>query len=228
MNSLEMNSQGQQAAANQKKTEAYVLHSIQMLAVREENIMVARVTLHNLREDRDETIRSFGARLRGQANICKFSIKCPGCDIYVNFTDESMRDVLAMGIADPDIQMNLLSDKREDMPLEEVFQFVEAQEAGKRSASRLLDSHAVEAASSYMKNKNNRSDTCGYCGKTGHGRSAPARIRRNECPAYGNICELCNINHHLANMCRSKDKPKVNKNKAVWIHYARYQMWLIC
>ena len=41
------------------------------------------------------------------------------------------------------------------MKLEEVFQFVEAKEAGKRSASRLLDSHAAEAAhSSYKKVKN--------------------------------------------------------------------------
>ncbi|KAH3847498.1 hypothetical protein DPMN_089821 [Dreissena polymorpha] len=35
------------------------------------------------------------------------------------------------------------------MSLEEVFQFVEAMEAVKRSASRLLDSYAVGAATSY-------------------------------------------------------------------------------
>ena len=54
------------------KTEAEVLAAIKTLAVREENIMVARVNLHNMRQDRDETIRSFGARLRGQAGVCKF------------------------------------------------------------------------------------------------------------------------------------------------------------
>ena len=44
-----------------------VMAAIKRLAVREENTMVARVQLHNMHQDRDETIRSFGARLRGQA-----------------------------------------------------------------------------------------------------------------------------------------------------------------
>ncbi|CAG2216563.1 unnamed protein product [Mytilus edulis] len=51
-----------------------VLAAIKKLAVREENTMVARVTLHNMRQDRDEPVRSFCARLRGQAGVCKFFI----------------------------------------------------------------------------------------------------------------------------------------------------------
>ena len=31
--------------------------------------MLARVTLYNLRHDRDETVQSFGVRLLGKANI---------------------------------------------------------------------------------------------------------------------------------------------------------------
>ncbi|XP_021365018.1 uncharacterized protein LOC110457888 [Mizuhopecten yessoensis] len=53
------------------KTIDEVLAAIKKLAVREENTMVARVTLHNMRQDRDETVRSYGARLKGQAGICK-------------------------------------------------------------------------------------------------------------------------------------------------------------
>ncbi len=44
------------------KTEDEVLAAIRGLAVREENAMVARVTLHNMRQERDEPIRVFGAR----------------------------------------------------------------------------------------------------------------------------------------------------------------------
>lgn len=199
-----------------------VLAAIKKLAVREENSMVARVALHNMRQDRDETVRSFGARLRGQACVCKFVISCPNCDHDVDYTDAILRDVLTKGIADAEIQLDLLGDKKQDMTLEEVFQFIEAKEAGKRSASRLLDSHPVEAASStYRKNKSDktlpkdgsRTETCSYCGKRGHGRSAPARIRKTECSAYGHICELCNRNHHLEHLCRSKDKPKLSDNK---------------
>ncbi len=114
-----------------------VMAAIKKLAVRVENSMVARVWLHNMRQDRDETVRSFGARLHGQAGICKFTTKCPNCDNDVNYTDNILRDVVTWGVADSDIQLDLLSDKNQDMTLEEVFQFIEAKEAGKRlQASR--------------------------------------------------------------------------------------------
>ena len=60
-------------------------------------------------------------------------------------------DVLTKGIADPKIQQDLLGNYNQDMSLEEVFRFVESKEAGKRSASRLLDSHAVESTSSFYR-----------------------------------------------------------------------------
>ena len=46
------------------KTEANILAAIKSLAVREENIMVARVTLNNMHQDQDESIRSFGAQYK--------------------------------------------------------------------------------------------------------------------------------------------------------------------
>ena len=130
-----------------------VMASICKLAVREEDTMVARVSLHNMRQDRDETVRGIGARLQGQANICKFITKCTNCNEDVNYTEAIMRDVLSRGFCDPEIQMDLLGDQHQNMTLEEVYKFVEAKEAGKRSASRLFDSHAVEASSSYRKSK---------------------------------------------------------------------------
>ena len=71
------------------KSAAEVVKVMKTLAVREENTMVARVTLHNMRQDRDELIRSFGARLRGQAGVCKCVIKCPNCDDNVDYTGSS-------------------------------------------------------------------------------------------------------------------------------------------
>jgi len=44
------------------KSEEEVHAAIKVLAVREENVMVA-VTLHNMKKDRGEPIRSYGARL---------------------------------------------------------------------------------------------------------------------------------------------------------------------
>ncbi|XP_062586740.1 uncharacterized protein LOC134248350 [Saccostrea cucullata] len=195
------------------KTEETILSAIKKLAVREENTMVARVTLHNMRQDRDEPVRNFSAKLRGQAGVCKFVITCPNCNHEVNYTDTIVRDVLARGIADPDIQLDLLGDKNQNMTLEEVTQFMEAKEAGKRSASRLLDTNAAATTSCYKRTKQialkDKNETCSYCGKKGHGRHAPARTRKTECPAYGHKCGHCNKDHHLEALCRSKDKEKL-------------------
>ncbi|CAC5401120.1 unnamed protein product [Mytilus coruscus] len=168
------------------KPEQEVLAAIKKLGVREENTMVARVTLHNMHQDRDEPVRSFCARLRGQAGVCKFFIKCPTCNTDVNNTDTFIRDVLARGISDPEIQLDLLGDKNQDMTFEEVAQFVEAKDSGKRS--RLLDSQMVQAASSsYAKQTAVRdiNEVCSYRDKKGHGKSAPARLRKSDCLAYG-------------------------------------------
>ena len=54
-------------------TEEEVFAAMRELAVREENTMVARVTLHNLKQDHDEPIWVYGARLCGQASVCKYT-----------------------------------------------------------------------------------------------------------------------------------------------------------
>ena len=87
-----------------------------------------------MRQDRDETIRSFGARIPGQAGVCKFSITCQNCQHDANYTEAILRDVLTRGMSDTEIQLDLLSDSNQDMTLEEAFKFIEAKEAGKRSA----------------------------------------------------------------------------------------------
>ena len=52
------------------KTENKVLAAKKILAVKEENVMVAKVTLHNMKQDRGEPICTYGVRLRGQAGKC--------------------------------------------------------------------------------------------------------------------------------------------------------------
>jgi len=203
--------------------EAAVLAAIRKLAVRGEAKLVSRVTLHDMRQDRDEPVRGYEARLRGQAAVCKLVVNCPHCQRDVNFTEEILPDVLTRGLADPEIQMDLLADKNQDMTMEEAVTFVETKETGKRSASKLLDTHSSEtASSSYRKSKRAptpgvspqapstkpTSEPCSYCGETGHGRSLPARLRKESCPAYGHKCQHCSRFHHNETMCRKKDRPR--------------------
>ena len=86
-------------------------------AVREENAMVARFTLHNMTQDHDEPICAFGARIKGQANVCKFELQCQNYNNEVHYTDEILRDVLARGLDDREIQLDLLENPSHEMPL---------------------------------------------------------------------------------------------------------------
>ena len=204
------------------KTVKEAMAAIKKLAVREENAMVARVQLSNMRQDRDKPLCGFGARLRGQASVCKFTIPCPSCTSDVNYTEHILRDILIRGLADNEIQLDILGDKNQDMSLEEVFLFVEAKESGKRSAGRLLQTHRAEAARSQYRKKQyeelrhptgkadppkNKQEQCSYCGQRGHGKNTPPRVRKEECPAYGETCKHCSKRNHFEIVCRSKDTP---------------------
>ena len=87
-------------------TEVNVLAAMKALAVRSENIMVARYALHDMRQGREEQIRSFYARIKGQADTCDYRTKCTKseCNEMVDFAGEILRDVLARGIVDDEIQ----------------------------------------------------------------------------------------------------------------------------
>ena len=162
--------------------EEEILTLVRRFVVKEENTMVARVALHNMHQDRDETVRCFSARIRGQAGVCKFFLPCPDCSQTAYYTEEVLRDVVNRGPGDPEIQLDLLGDKNHDMTFEEVLRFTDTKEAGKRSASRLVDTHGAEAAkSSYTRNKtmerirhepNAGTSRCTFCGQKGHGRTA--------------------------------------------------------
>ena len=84
------------------------------------------------------TVRCFCARLCSQVGICRFITQCPSCDTYVNYTEHILCHVLTRDLANSEIQLDLLGDKNQDMTPEEVLQFVEVKESGKRSAGRLL------------------------------------------------------------------------------------------
>nr|KAG5706167.1 hypothetical protein BaRGS_025789 [Batillaria attramentaria] len=168
-----------------------------------------------MRQDRDEPVRAFAARLRGQAGVCNFRVKCPSlaCHAEVDYSNIMIRDVLIRGLEGEEIRLDILGESRQDMSLEDALQYVEAKESGKRSASRLVESSQpsmAAATSSYKRHERNRlqnkaeikntTSPCTYCGKPGHGHSKQERMRK--CPAYDQKCAKCGIPHHFASVCR--------------------------
>ena len=137
------------------QTEDTLLGYIKLLAVRPENLMVARVELHQMKQDRDEPVRAFTARLRGQAAVCRFQKQCtcePPQD--VDYSSEMVRDCLIKGLEDETIKLEILAQENQEMVLEDVIKLAEAKESGKRSADRLHQGSSMSASikSSYRKN----------------------------------------------------------------------------
>ena len=211
-------------------TEVNVLAAMRALAVRSENIMVARYSLHDMRQGREEQICSFYARIKGQADTCDYRIKCTKaeCNETVDFAGEILRDVLARSIVDDEIKLDLIGDQNQKMTIEEMIKFIEARESGKRSASHLLDTPSVNAASTtYRRNKQQEVRTrntattkprpdlkpehtfdpnalCRFCAEKGHGKNAPWGVRRTQCPAFGKRCGKCKVVNHIERACLGK------------------------
>ncbi|GFN92669.1 hypothetical protein PoB_001917500, partial [Plakobranchus ocellatus] len=197
--------------------EPTLLGHIKYLAVRQENVMVARLQLQQTTQDRDEPVRAFSARLKGQASVCQYNIPCK-CGAQLSYSDQKVRDTLIVGLADEDIRLDVLGQADQEMSLEETIRFIEAKESGKRSAGRINPKPtavpvAVDAASSTYRQMERRrlqggppdrktitqNQLCGHCGKAGH--SSKKQERMNHCPAFNHICNNCNLPHHFESVC---------------------------
>ena len=204
--------------------EATVLQHIKTLAVRLENPMVARFQLQQLRQDRDEPIRGFAARLKGQASVCKFLKQCSCAEPReVDYTSDMVRDCLIRGLEDEDIRLEILGQQNQDMTLDQVIQIAEAKESGKRSAHLLHEGApvtpiAAAVKSTYRKQSATRLQhqnkqrvdppttqlRCGNCGNRGH--SSNKDQRRVHCPAWKHRCTICGILNHFESVCRRRQR----------------------
>ena len=127
--------------------------------------MDERIVLHNICQDRDEPMRSFGTGQRGQADIYKFLIRCPRC---LNYQDAIIRNVGRLEASSTQKSSSTSWEiKIHDITLK-VFGFI---------APSFLDSQSVDAASSTYRTTSKergkwrayvrvraRLDTCTYSG----------------------------------------------------------------
>ena len=121
--------------------------------------------------------------------------------------------MLIRGLADSKIKLDLLGDKNQGMSLEAVLQFVEAEEARKRSVWHLQQSQKLDAARSlYRRTKQDeikdrwKTGSCNYYGKQGYGKNAPSRVRKSVCPAYCTTCAHFKWANHYEAICRGKGR----------------------
>ena len=88
-------------------------------AVREENIMIAILSFNHMYQDSDEPIWYFSARIKGKG------------DSKMDYIEEILRNVLARGLNDNEIQQSLLSDYSKGSKINEenlisyLYQFID-------------------------------------------------------------------------------------------------------
>ena len=75
--------------------------------------------------------------------MCRFVKKCTGCDVVSNQGEERVADQLCIGMADNEIQEDLLKDPNQDMSVEEMIRFIEVRASGKRSAASMTTPTSV-------------------------------------------------------------------------------------
>ena len=111
---------------------------------------VLRAELFQMRQDRDESFRSYAARVRGKAETCSYTTRC-SCDLTINFTDIIVKDVLIAGIADLDISRDILGiDSVLDKSLTDVITLVESREMARNA---LPTPSSLDAILAFKKSK---------------------------------------------------------------------------
>ena len=152
------------------------------------------------------------------------------CGHIVDHSESRVSDQLCIGMADPDIQQDLMEEATKRMTVEQTLRFVEKKATGKRAAIALkapttpstnaLDEGAdrEEAVNSAYKRqqqqrqqshipkpaappKTTDKGTCNFCGRQGHGTSSRTAIRKAQCPAYGKTCQSCGRPNHYTKLC---------------------------
>ena len=100
-----------------QKSELELMADMRRLAVVAQNNLVNIVRLRSLEQDRDESGRSFLARLRGLGAVCRLSVNC-SCvpSTSVSYADEEILRCFVKGLADDNIRRRVLG-QREEMDL---------------------------------------------------------------------------------------------------------------
>ena len=223
------------------KDEAIVLAAIKENVVMSENLAVSQKNLFQAKQDRDEPIKAFVARLRGLASMCKLShdITCTHAadgKHTVSFTDTLLKYVIICNIANNDIQADILSHTNQDLSLNELIQFIEAKEAGVKSKASLNDQSNAGIRSSYKKEAAKNTNFQGqnkpttippkptgaptgnnytsYSGKSGQ-YDQPNKINHNG-PGTGNKGPTCNYCGYTGHGDGSNPKKRGSLMSGIW------------
>ena len=182
-------------------SEKDLLAELKQISVSKRNKAVNRVKLSQMKQDPREPIRKFSGRVRSLASVSGYSVKCSkeGCNTNVSYTEPVIMDQVITGLADSEIQRDVLSHVDGDnMDLEALVRFIEGKESALASQGLMSGSGSVSATKVAHKSGPGQKK-CSWCGDF-HPRG------REHCKAADQTCEACGKSGHFKKVCRSKDK----------------------
>ena len=167
------------------------------------NKAVNRVKLSTLKQDKGEPVRKFAGRVRSLAAVNGYSIKCTNaeCGRDVSYTEAVIMDQLIAGLADTEIQKDVLSHTGADTwDLEKLLKYVEGKESGLASQGLMSGSGGGGVSvvnPSQHRGQGQGQPKCRNCGEK-HPRGP------GKCKASGVTCDHCGKTGHLSKVCFSK------------------------
>ena len=165
------NTIGSAALANMKVTG--MMTEIEKAAVERQSDLLNKVRLMDAKQECEEAVRTFVARLRSLANFCALSMVCAkvGCAQDMSYAEPSILLALVKGLYDGDTKSEVLS-KVVQMNLEDTVAFVEAREIGRRDVQSLGGGPSSSQVNTVLIH-----GRCWRCNQEGHSGRAQAHIR---------------------------------------------------
>ena len=135
--------------------ETPLLEAIKKLAVIPTAVCVRRSEVLQLKQEYNEGVRSFYAKIKGKADTCAYTKSCPhGCNGQVDYTSEVIKDVLISGLADQDIRKDVLGwQDLDSRTATQTVTFVESKEMARNALSHDSSSSTSAINSAYRKMK---------------------------------------------------------------------------
>ena len=124
-----------ESGPNRDITENDLLSRLKRLSIKAQNKLVNIVEFLSLTQDNDEPVAMFLSRLKGQATVCDFKMKCSEKeDVVHSDADNMVAHQLVRGLEDVAQQEKVLAlaATKGDLTRKKISEFVEAQETGLR------------------------------------------------------------------------------------------------
>ena len=186
----------------QANTEAALLLQIKSLSVTILHPSVHVVSLHDMKQQESETVKSYTARVKGTASNCSLTKKCTraGCNQDVSYLEETCYHVVMTGLGDADLREKVLTQAMlgNVKDLSTLLNYVTAEESARAQTGVHSQVSGLRKKSSY---KQQNTSKCGHCGGSPHGDSNKDRLTK--CPAQGRECNNCKKLHHFSSCCKS-------------------------